>query len=85
MPDQQPSQPPPPEAQPLVCAHCRNPLGGYYEIKHVHPDGHASPKLVRTCSIICIIQWAYHYGIGRGLQGLFAVKGIIDKIRGQQP
>lgn len=83
MADQQ--QPPQPEAQPLICAHCRKPLAGYYEIKHVHPDGRESPKLVRACSIICIIQWAYHYSIARGLQGVLTVKSIVDKIRGQHP
>jgi hypothetical protein len=68
-----------PEA-PTICLYCKRELRGFYEIKHVKPDGSTSPKLVRVCSVVCLIQWAYRYGVSLGVRGLAGLHALITKI-----
>jgi hypothetical protein len=32
---------------------------------------------VRVCSIVCLIQWAYGFGVGRGVAGAVGLKRAI--------
>jgi len=83
MPDQQkapqPASPPPPAA----CVHCKHVLDrGHYEIRHVNAAGQAAPHEIRVCSLLCLVHWAYNYGIRRGFQGFAMLKNIITALRG---
>ncbi len=69
-------------AEPLLCRQCQRALRGYYEIKHIKPDGSTSPKQVRVCSVLCLIQWAYSYGVQLGARGLGMVRTAVEHMKG---
>lgn len=69
---------------PPKCAQCKNPLGSYFEVSSVSASGKVAPKTVKTCSVLCLIQWAYNFGLMRGVQGLMQVKNLVSMIRGKK-
>lgn len=74
MPDKR--TPPP---QPLICANCEKPLRSFFEIKHV-VNGTPSPKMVQVCSILCLVQWGYKYGMTRGIAGLLSLRNELERM-----
>lgn len=63
-------------APPTTCVHCKRPLGPCFEVTRINKDGQAAGS-VRTCSIVCLIQWAYSYGVNRGVAGAIGLKQAI--------
>lgn len=66
------------------CAFCKKPLGSRYRLTRIDATG-ADRGAVDTCSLICVIQWAYSYSISRGVQATEKVKDTIERLQKADP
>jgi hypothetical protein len=63
----------------MDCAHCNRPLGPRFEITRYDAAG-AARGTTNVCSIVCLVQWSYDYGIRRGVQGVIMVKSLFGNL-----
>jgi len=64
-------------SMPDKCAHCKNDLTSYFEVSRVNANGKSAPKTVKACSVLCLIQWAYKFGVTHGIKGLMQAKNLV--------
>jgi len=62
------------------CVKCHRELrGGYFTVLHHRVDGRVTGQ-VKTCSVLCLITWAYAYGVKRGVEGIATIQGAIGRL-----
>lgn len=64
---------------PTHCAHCKQRLGACFEVTKINAMG-GRVGSVRVCSLKCLINWAYTYGIRRGAEGVNILKTTFQEI-----
>ncbi len=64
---------------PIHCAHCKQRLGACFEVTKIDAAG-TNKGAVRVCSLKCLINWAYTYGIRRGSEGVTILKTAFQEI-----
>jgi hypothetical protein len=69
------------DGAPLICAHCRRPVTGRFEIKRFDRDG-SERGTVNVCSLVCLAQWAYGAAVTHGVAGAIGIKDAITNIIG---
>jgi hypothetical protein len=63
------------------CTQCtRNidPKGNWYEIAHYFHG--TRRRATRICSVFCLVNWAYNYGVVQGVQGVNMLKQALFKM-----
>ena len=68
------------EPELLVCQQCRKNLRSYFQISKIDANGQRAPKNVRVCSLVCLVQWAYNYGVQQGLHGIGMARNLLESI-----
>jgi hypothetical protein len=68
---------------PPTCANCQREPKTYFEIRH-YRDGTPSPKTVCVCSIVCLMRWAYSYGMQKGIAGVVNLQMLIETLKGKK-
>ncbi len=69
--------PPPPNISRPVCAACRRPNSGRFEVNQYDAAG-ARIGTFWTCSVLCLIRAAYDYGTKQTVRGLGQAKNFFD-------
>lgn len=54
------------------CATCKKPLAGHYRVTAIGANAQERGT-IRTCSVLCLIQWAYSFAAERTTQGAMMV------------
>lgn len=72
----------------MNCSKCQAPLGPYFKIEHVGPEGTVNESAA-LCSITCLVAWGYDYARMAGMrmaigvqQKVNAARGFIDQLKG---
>ena len=79
--------------KPTSCAVCKKDLAGHYRVTAIDLNG-VEKGNVETCSIYCLVQWAYGFTARTGARGAMMVqaaakdpdilkkllKGLVDKL-----
>jgi len=52
----------------MICLHCQRETGSYFEVAFKDKDGADRSPVIRLCSTICIVKWAYNYSAHKSTQ-----------------
>lgn len=56
----------------------------YYKVSHLAPDG-SEAAITTTCSIRCLISWAYQYATIQGTKLVWTAKEAIRQLFAKTP
>lgn len=66
---------------PVACSACGKRDASYFRVGRVAADGTETP-LTTTCSVRCLISWAFSYAQLQGMKLAYGAKQAIDQLRG---
>ena len=58
------------------CVTCRKPIVGHYRVTAIGADLQEKGS-VKACSIVCLVQWAYHFAAQQGVKGTMMIRGAL--------
>lgn len=61
------------------CAKCGRHLGHRFEVTRYDARG-VNRGVVNVCSIVCLIRWAYDYGVNRGVAGVVSIHTAFQQL-----
>jgi hypothetical protein len=64
----------------VTCLFCDKPSKTYFRVSRTNSTGAENGKAVFLCSILCLIRWAYAYGVKRGVEGVATIQGAIGRL-----
>ena len=64
---------------PATCAKCQRPLSSYFKIERIDTVGNTTISAA-TCSIPCLIGWAYSYATMMGMMGAAKARSVVDRV-----